>query len=137
MLGYQRALEEANVPYRSALVRTVPIISGKMEEKILQALEDGISYTAILAFSDLVAWQMICLICRRGQSIPKDYSVIGFDNIKTMYPLRLTSVSSSKTTMARRAVELLLGKLEHRSEEEKHFVLETRIVEGDTVSRRG
>lgn len=137
LLGYQRALEEANVPYRSALVRTVPIISGKMEEKILQALEDGISYTAILAFSDLVAWQMICLICRRGQSIPKDYSVIGFDNIKTMYPLRLTSVSSSKTTMARRAVELLLGKLERRSEEEKHFVLETRIVEGDTVSRRG
>ena len=63
--------------------------------------------------------------------------MIGFDNIKTMYPLRLTSVSSSKTTMARRAVELLLGKLEHRSEEEKHFVLETRIVEGDTVSRRG
>lgn len=137
LLGYRRALEEAHVPYRSSLVRTVPIISGKIEEKVLQILEGDVPYTAVLAFSDLVAWQVICLMDQRGRRIPEDCSVIGFDNIKHLYPWSLTSVSSSKTTMAKRAVELLLNKLEHKSEEEKHIVLETRIVEGDTVKRLG
>lgn len=133
LMGYRRALNEAGVPFRDALVRTVPILSGGMEEDMRRIFDEYASCTAVLAFSDLVAWQLICQLYHYGRSIPESCSVIGFDNIKYPYPLRLTSVSSSKTTMAKRAVELLLGKLEHRAGQEEHVVLETRIVEGDTV----
>jgi len=132
--GYRRALTEAGAEYRSNLVFTVPILGD--EEKIAQALAKAQKYTAVLGFSDLVAWQAICCLEKQGRSVPKDCSVIGFDNISFTYPLKLTSISSSKTTMAKKAVDLLMKELTNTGAPIKQVVLETKLIEGATVKPR-
>ena len=49
-----------------------------------------------------LAWQVICILGELGRKVPEQCSVVGFDNIKYPYPVHLTSVSSSKTTMAKK-----------------------------------
>ena len=102
-----------------------------------RALAGEQSYTAVLAFSDILAWQIICILEELEKKVPKDCSVIGFDNIRFTYPLRLTSISSSKTTMARKCVGILLKQLEGKGDRKEQIVLETGIVHGDTVKKIG
>lgn len=137
LFGYRRALEEAHIPYHRNLVRTVSIIDGKSIKKLESIFQENIGFTAILAFSDLLAWQAICQLHKLGKSVPVSCSVVGFDNVQYSYPMQLTSVSSAKITMAKKASELLLSKLKYPSDKENHIILETKIVEGDTVSNIG
>lgn len=135
--GYCRALQESGIPYNSRLVHTVPVTAGKGTERMRRALAGEQSYTAVLAFSDILAWQIICILEELEKKVPKDCSVIGFDNIRFTYPLRLTSISSSKTTMARKCVGILLKQLEGKGDRKEQIVLETGIVHGDTVKKIG
>ena len=104
-------------------------------EKIRAVLTKREDCTAVLVFNDILAWQTICILKELGREVPGQCSVVGFDNIKYPYPMRLTSVSSSKTTMAKRSVEILLKKLDGRGKGEECIVLETEVVEGQTVAR--
>lgn len=134
--GYRKALEEAGIGFRSELVHTVPVTSGKGAEKMREILSGREDYTAVLVFSDILAWQTVCVLEELGRRVPQQCSVVGFDNIKYPYPMHLTSVSSSKTTMAKRSVEILLKKLEGRKGvQEECVVLNTEVVEGGTVER--
>jgi len=135
--GYRKALEEAGIPYRGELVQTIPVsvAGGRQKEKVRNILASREECTAILVFSDILAWQVVCILNEMGKRVPEDCSVAGFDNIRYPYPLRLTSVTSSKTTMAKRSVEILLKKLEGKiGVEESGVVLKTEVVEGQTVA---
>ena len=133
LTGYRRALREAGIAYDGSLVHTVPVTAGKGTQRMRRILSGRQDYTAVLAFSDLLAWQAVCILEELGKSVPRDCSVIGFDNIHFAYPHHLTSISSSKTTMARRCVQILLKQLGGRKGEEERVVLETELVKGDTV----
>lgn len=135
LVGYRRALKEAGIVCDSSMVHTVPVTAGKGTERIRKVLSGEQNYTAVLAFSDLLAWQAICILEELGKEVPKDCSVIGFDNIRFAYPRRLTSISSSKTTMAKKCVSILLKQLEGKSKDKEMIVLETGIVQGDTVRK--
>lgn len=133
--GYRQALEEAGIAYRSELVRSVSVTGERNGEKIKAVLTQRKDCTAVLVFNDILAWQTVCILKELGKEVPGACSVVGFDNIKYPYPMRLTSVSSSKTTMAKRSVEILLRKLEGHPKAEECVVLETKVVEGETVER--
>lgn len=133
--GYRMALEERGIPFRSDLVETVPVASRRGTEKMKEILSRQEKYTAVLVFNDILAWQVICILGELGRKVPETCSVVGFDNIKYPYPVHLTSVSSSKTTMAKRSVEILMKKLEgQKGDAEECVVLETAVVEGGTVA---
>lgn len=135
--GYRRALQEMGIPFSSGLVHTVPVTAGKGTERMRRILSGDQSYTAVLAFSDILAWQAVCILEELGKKVPEDCSVIGFDNIRFAYPRRLTSISSSKTTMARKCASILLKQLEGKAGPKERIVLETGIVQGDTVRKIG
>lgn len=134
--GYRMALSEAGIAYNSELVRTIPLGFAGNKEKMRSLLSDADNYTAVLVFNDILAWQVICILEEEGRKVPQQCSVAGFDNIRFPYPTRLTSVTSSKTTMAKRSVEILLKKLDGRmGDKEECVVLETEVVKGQTVAR--
>lgn len=143
--GHRRALEEGGLPYRESRVNTVALTtksSTKMEQILREVGGFGASpqkCTAILAFSDILAWQAITLLAGMGASVPGACSIIGFDNIQSrfFYPLRLSSVSSSKTTLAKRAVQMMLEAMAGGAPQRQQVVLDTRLIEGDTVARLG
>ncbi len=72
-------------------------------------LEEGA--TAVVAHNDLLAIATIDRLERQGLSVPRDVSVVGYDDIPLAAHcrIRLTTVHSDAAQMARRAVELVVG----------------------------
>ena len=94
-------------------------------------------FTAIIAFSDLIAWEAMYALQKRGLENPRDYAIVGFDNIqsKFFFPFPFTSVGASRTTMARRAFHQLLQRLSNGSEPKVwKTVLDTKLVVRESSS---
>ena len=67
-------------------------------------------FTAVFAFNDLMALAFINHAKRLGYNIPKDYSVVGYDNTnisRIMYPT-LTTVDQSVMEMGQTAANILI-----------------------------
>jgi len=71
---------------------------------------------AVFCLNDLLALGAIRTILTSGLRIPDDIAVVGFDGIEEgRYSTpTLTTVAPDKSEIARRAVELLMGQIEHR-----------------------
>jgi LacI family transcriptional regulator len=111
--GYVKAYEQAGIKYNPALVREISIKSGSVKKAITKVIKDGIRFTAVFAFSDMIAWETMYVLSELGNEISGQIDIVGFDNIqsKLMFPSALTTVKTSKTTMAKRAVAILLRKI--------------------------
>ena len=66
--------------------------------------------TAIFCFNDEMAIGVIDVARKRGVSVPRDLSVVGFDDIRFARHVEppLTTVATDRTGMARAAVDLVL-----------------------------
>jgi LacI family transcriptional regulator len=139
--GYRRAFKEYGLRVQKKLVREVPITSEGCAEVFEGILKEGIHFTAIFAFSDMLAWDAWTCLQRQGFKIPEDYSLIGFDNIQSRFaiPFQLSTISSYKAKMSTTAVACLLCIM--RGEQHGHeecdgscrHVIDTELVEGETV----
>lgn len=136
--GYRRAYREASIPVNEALIREVPVTSQGVEETLNRLKEEGEAYTAIFAFSDMLAWEAWCCLLKSGKSVPGDCSLVGFDHIQSRLslPFHLTSVSSHKGRMSTEAVEMLIRQIRGESEMEQ-IVIDTKLAEGETVAAPG
>ena len=135
--GYRKALAERNIPFREELILQLsPTVEGQ-EEAIRSFLLAQPDCTAVLAFSDLLAYSVICQLQAMGKRVPEDVSVMGFDNICSDYvlPMPLSSVSVSKKHMAQTACELLWEQME-RGGGVQNIVLPTRLFLRNTTARR-
>lgn len=136
LMGYQRALSEAGIPYDKELVRETCIKSGKCHEVINVLLDEGADFDAIFAFSDIIAYEAIWALGERGLSVPKDVAVVGFDNIQSrlFLPVPLTTISAPKGKVARRAMSILLRKMQGRHlDSYYHEIIDTNLVVRETA----
>lgn len=110
LAGYRTALEEAGIPYDPELVRygDFGIDSGHARAKELLSLPDP--PTAIFAGNDGHALGVYRVAFERNMSIPRDISVIGFDdNFLSMHANpTLTTVRQPLFEMGRVASNMLL-----------------------------
>lgn len=106
-------------------------------EKMQQWLEDDwkeLNCTALLTQNDEVAVQVIQVLHAAGYSVPRDISVIGFDNtsISTKIRPHLTTVDVGLEQAGARSVELLLEMLSGSSAEpratRRMVVLPTTLI---------
>jgi DNA-binding LacI/PurR family transcriptional regulator len=74
--------------------------------------------TAVFACSDVVAWGAIAELARHRIAVPDDMSVVGYDNSSVAAPVGdfLTTIDGDMPTLGRRSVELLLERLDGRTE---------------------
>ncbi|MFD6177796.1 MULTISPECIES: LacI family DNA-binding transcriptional regulator [unclassified Isoptericola] len=70
--------------------------------------------TAVATFNDLMALGVLDRLRGRGVRVPEDMSVVGFDDVDvaTLVSPALTTVRVPRTGLGRRAVDLLLGRLD-------------------------
>lgn len=116
--GFQAALREANAnlpeprveqgffTYRSGLEAAAKLLEGRSRP------------TAIFASNDDMAAGVVAEAHRRGINVPKDLTVVGFDDTliaSTMWPA-LTTVHQPIAEMAEAAVELLVKEIQSDSE---------------------
>lgn len=123
--------QEAVAEFDGAACRTVTVAltSASRLEQIRHALSES-EYTAVIAFSDMMALEVMALLQEEGRSVPEEVSVVGFDNIQSNYllPTPLTTVSSSKSLMVRKSVELLMEQIQHHQLDAIRLVLPAELT---------
>ena len=108
LAGYRQALVEANIPLDPA--RVVPgtgrAETGVQALQVLRAL--AVPPTAVFCYNDVTAIGLLHAARASGLSVPRDLSVVGFDDIpfaSCAYP-SLTTVAQPKFEMGQEAMQM-------------------------------
>lgn len=138
--GYRAALSEAGIPFDPALVGI-----GRYEEDVARdAAQSMLSLadrpTAIFAANDLSALSIIAVAREAGLSVPRDLSVVGFDDVPEAAQADpgLTTVRQPMQHIGEVAARLVIALMNGETPEAMHYRLATRLVErGTTAPPRG
>lgn len=133
-LGYKQALSEANIPFRSEYVfHYSPSYEGGIcAGKDISSIP---SISAVVTTADICAIGIMEGARQNGYTLPKDLSIIGYDDLSLcqyLYP-KLTSVSQNVTEKAVLATKLLLKKIYGEPITTSKIKTDVTIVERDSV----
>jgi Transcriptional regulators len=95
------------------------------------------SATAVFACNDLMAVGVLNACKKLNLDVPKDLSIIGFDNIdlsKFVEP-KLTTIDQNMFLLGTNAATLLLEKIEFDNSYSKRIILINSLIERDTVTK--
>ena len=79
--GYQNALKQAGLEFDPELVCDVEFELESAEAAVSGLLKRGITFDGVVAASDLIALGAIRALGRFGRSVPRDVSVVGYDDM--------------------------------------------------------
>lgn len=129
--GYKSAMEKHGVPLDTNYIMHGEYKQSSGYQMTRELLVNQKLPTAILAGNDFMALGIIQAVEEYGLNVPKDISVIGFDDISfaSLDKIRLTTIHLPKYTIGELCVELLLDKMQNPgSEEVNHRILEPRLI---------
>jgi DNA-binding LacI/PurR family transcriptional regulator len=111
--GYQRAMKAAEIVCDPALVVPAHFSFETAYEAARELIESGTPFDAVFAASDIIALAAIQALTASGLDIPKDVSVVGFDDIAMAAQSTppLTSVKQDLAKGARTIVDLLFRRI--------------------------
>ena len=130
VLGYSRALKEADIVVEKELVRSGDFHSESGYRFAKEFLKMRVPPTAIFACNDLMAFGALGAAAELGFRIPQDLSIVGFDDIKlTEYTNPpLTTIAQPRYEMGELAVRFLLERIKNTDIEPRNPILPCRIV---------
>jgi len=113
--GYREALADAGFPADPTLIAPVHVLhrsDGAEAMQRLLALDEPPD--AVFCFNDLVAFGAIRALHEAGYRVPDDVAIVGFDDIdEARFSIpTLTTISPDKEEIGRRAVAMLLGRIQ-------------------------
>lgn len=128
--GYQKALEQQNIPFESRLIREGDYLLGSGIREMNVFLKMDARPTAIFAFNDFMAAGAIQSIFKAGLTVPGDISVVGFDDsfLSEITHPQLTSVRQPLVDMGTIAAWRMLEMLADEERDVSHTKLETQLV---------
>lgn len=131
--GYIKALKEFGIPLTSEYIRKCNFKKehGCKEMKALLSLGKEKWPTGIIFISDMTAIGAYDAIYEKDYKIPRDFSIIGYDNIleaKYFNP-PLTTVNQARYELGQIGMRLLIDELKDKKNSEKKIIkLEPRLV---------
>jgi len=133
--GYTAALVEANLPVRPEFVIQGDGKPPGARDAARELLALPEPPTAIFCYNDMSALGVLEHASERGLQVPRDLSIVGFDDLFFTPFLQppLTSVRQPKRELGRRAMELLLMLLTGGSPEKSLELEGELIVRGSTA----
>jgi LacI family transcriptional regulator len=115
--GYRAALDAAGVEFDPELVVAGQAIkhAGYSEEAGAEAMESLLALpdppTAVFAASDVQAFGAWAFARDAGLRVPRDMSIVGYDNLKVSRFLNLTTVDQQMKSVGQRATARLLARM--------------------------
>jgi DNA-binding LacI/PurR family transcriptional regulator len=130
-LAVERASERNNIRIQFIPVGRPNFDAGKEIAATLLQLDA----TAAITFDDFVAHGLLAGFAERGIEVPRDFSVIGCDDVlsASTYPA-LTSISARCVEAGRIAAELLISTLQTGKRSNVRCLLDTWLVTRDTTA---
>ncbi|NME82307.1 LacI family DNA-binding transcriptional regulator [Clostridium sp. SM-530-WT-3G] len=134
-VGFEKAMREAGLNIDPDLVffDSVKVKTGY--EGINQFIKNGKKFEGVVCASDDIAMGAINALRDNGIQVPKDVSVIGFnDNFAAsiFYP-KITTVSQPTYDMGSVAMRMLIKLLNKQELDKSHFVLEHELIEREST----
>lgn len=86
--GAKQALEEMGLPFRERLWRCGEMTDDVGYQLTQGMLREGLTFTALFAFSDQMAWGAMNALADAGLRVPDDVSVMGFDDLPIASKMR-------------------------------------------------
>ncbi|KUP09759.1 LacI family transcriptional regulator [Bacillus coahuilensis m2-6] len=136
--GFIRAMEELSLPVLDDYIVNGQFFSeqgGYDAMKRLLSLEEPA--TGIFVAGDNMAIGAIEAIREAGFDVPKDFSIIGFDDIniaKLIHP-KLTTIKQQTDLIGKRSAELLLEQINTKEKLTKQIKVPVKLVERDSCRK--
>ncbi|MFJ6250525.1 MULTISPECIES: LacI family DNA-binding transcriptional regulator [unclassified Streptomyces] len=127
--GYVRAMERHGLADRARVHHAAYTDEGGRAAGIA-LLSGNDRPTAILAGADVAALGIYRAADELGLSIPKDISLVGYNNtaIASLAPVQLTSVDQAGQTMGAAAAKMLIERVEGRRDRSMQTMMTPRLV---------
>jgi len=137
LAGYKAALKDSHLPVRPELIFTSDehYSEENCSEIARMILSQKRNYTAIFAENDKMA-NIICATAENdGLRIPRDLSIVGYDDAPFIDngPIRLTTMHQPIYEMGATSINLLLQRLAGDTSEKQTVILNSHIVERESV----
>ena len=128
LLGFERALSRFGLEPTAIVHGDFTRTSGKQGAE--RILSEHPEITALICGNDLMALGAMEALAERGKRIPRDISVIGFDDIPdaARAPVPLTTMGQPVEDLGRQAAELLLDLVEKKPVKNRQRLLKTELV---------
>jgi LacI family transcriptional regulator len=127
--GYRMAHADAGVPVDERLIVRIAFHAPDTAEKIDALLDDG-APTAIFAANNSLAEAAWNAIRRRELVLPRDMSLVGFDDVPwmTMVDPGITAIAQPTVEMGRRAAALLVRRVDDPERDPRVELLDPELV---------
>ena len=128
--GFREALAAAGVPVDEDLVAAGDYDPEVSATSALRLLKSEHRPTAIFAANDISAIATVTAAASLGIRVPRDLSVIGFDNVpeSALNDPPLTTIHQPIKEMGQCAIELLIRLIRGETSDPVHLTLATNLV---------
>ncbi|RRD95874.1 LacI family transcriptional regulator [Clostridiales bacterium COT073_COT-073] len=132
--GYKKALEEMNLSYKEDLVYKGDYNRESGFRAVDHLLKQKV--TAIFAFNDMTAYGVYNRLKQKGLDVPKDLSLIGYDDIffSEILDVPLTTVRQPIYDMGKEAVRQLIEGVEAGIDLKKCITFEPKLIVRKSVA---
>lgn len=135
--GYENALRASGIQPKEAWIVPSRFIENNTDNAILHAIFTGDDRpTAVVSMDDPLSIGLISFLQTLGLSVPKDVSIISFNNTQAgEYAMpALTSVDIKPQLLGARAMKLLLNVIEGRTSSPTHIEVPFTLIERGSVA---
>ncbi|MGG0934921.1 LacI family DNA-binding transcriptional regulator [Brevibacillus centrosporus] len=133
--GIRQAMAEAQVPFHEEhlVICDSSVESGRASSA--KFFEGKSGPTAIFATNDVLAIGVVQAAREHKKKLPDDVSIVGFDNtlLSTIVEPRLTTVAHPMAEMARKAMELLLNRMQDKDRMSSRIILPPELIKRDST----
>ena len=134
--GYCSALRESGIPERAELIIDGEYDAETTYRAMLSLIDSGVSFTAVFASTDVMAFAAKQALEERGLKIPQDVSLVGYDDIELSRTIALTTVYHGAKEMGQAAITLLIDQIKGRAEKGGPIMLRPSLIIRETARRR-
>ncbi|SFC68350.1 LacI family DNA-binding transcriptional regulator [Clostridium uliginosum] len=134
-IGYENAMKEAGINIDTDLVYfdTIKVKSGY--EAVDEFIRRDKKIDGVVCASDDIAMGVINRLREKGYNVPKDVSVIGFNDnyVASVFYPKITTISQPTYDMGSVAMRMLIKLLNQKELEEAHYVLDHELIEREST----
>lgn len=130
VMGYRKALVENNINFDAKLLKEGNLKTEDGYRATKKAILSKLDFTAVFAFSDLVAFGVIKALKEQGYKVPDRIAVVGYDNINFGFSAEqpLTTVHIPKYRLGSEGMRLLYRRIDKKVNKPQKVILDTKLI---------